>query len=117
MVEDFQQVGQQASAETPQDVQETVSSEERDESHNLREGEEDGPTHQERSATSEYVIDRIVDHGFQEEKLILKVRWYGYTIEDATWKPIEQLPRSAVVTYFRRKKLPLPQQVARAQAG
>ena len=62
---------------------------------------------QEGSATAEYVIDRIVDHGFQEEKLILKVRWYGYTAEDATWEPIEQLPRSAEVSYFRRKWLPL----------
>ena len=66
-------VGRHASAETPQDVQETVSSEERYKCHNLREGEEDGPTHQEGRATAEYVIDRIVGHGFQEEKLILNV--------------------------------------------
>ena len=107
----------QTIATNPQDVQGVRGSEERDESHNLRKGEEDGPIHQEGSATAEYVIDRIVNHGFQEEKLILKVRWYGYTAENATWEPIEQLPRSAAVSCFRRKRLPLPAQVAHAKSG
>ena len=107
----------QTTATNPQDEQGIRGSEERDESHNLRKGEENSPTRAEGNVDAEYVIDRIVDHGYQKEKLILKVKWYGYTIEDATWEPIEQLPRSAVVTYFRRKRLLLPAQIAHAQPG
>ena len=65
----------------------------------------------------EYVVDKIVDHGYRDGELVLKVEWYGYAGEDTTWGPIEQLPRSAVVTYFRRKIQPLPPQVERARPG
>ena len=66
---------------------------------------------------TEYVIERLVDHTYQDGKLVLKVKWYGYATEDATWEPIAQLLRSAVVTYFRRKKQPLPPQAAHARPG
>lgn len=77
------------------------------ESQDPQKGEEYSLTDNEWNADAEYVIDQIFDHGFKEEKLIFKVRWYGYTIEEATWEPVEQLTCSAEVTYFRRKRLPL----------
>lgn len=66
---------------------------------------------------AENVIDRIVDDGYRHGKFILKVEWYGYEPEVATWKPTAQLSRSVVVTYFRRKRQALPAQVSQAQVG
>ena len=105
------------SVEVPQNTQEAGSLEAQVESEDLQKGEDNNPVQEEVSEDTEYVIDKVVDHAYQDEKLILKVKWYGYGIEDATWEPVEQLPRSAVVTYFRRKKLSLPQKLVHAQAG
>ena len=105
------------SEEIPQDLQGTRGPGGLDESEDLQKGEGNSSEKEEETGNTEYVIDRVVDHGYQDGSLILKVEWYGYTPKDATWEPIEQLPRSAVVRYFRRKKLPLPPQVANAQAG
>ena len=72
---------------------------------------------EERNEDADYVIEKIIDHGHRDEELVLQVKWYGYRTEDATWEPATQLLRSAVVRYFRRKKLPSPPQVARARTG
>ena len=104
------------SAEILQDLQGTGGPVELDESEDLQEGVRNNSENEE-TGNTEYKIDRVVDHDDQDSKLSLKVEWYGYKPEDATWEPIEQLPRSAVVTYFRRKGLPLPAQIAPAQAG
>ena len=117
LVDSDQLIGNSQSAEVSQSTQEPGSAEEESESKDLQEGENNNPVHEKVSGDTEYVIDRLVDHAYQEEKLVLKVKCYGYELKDATWEPIEQLPRSAVVTYFWRKELPLPQQAARAQAG
>ena len=109
--------GQNSEAEIPQDRQEAASSEELEQSKDPQEGEVSNRGREEEGTDAEYVIEKIIDHGYQDEELLLQVKWYGYETKDATWEPIEQLPRSAVVRYFRRKKLPLPPQVARAQAG
>lgn len=65
----------------------------------------------------EYVIEKIIDHGYEDGELMLKVRWYGYPLADATWEPIATLPTSLVTQYFQRKKLALPPQVDQAQSG
>ena len=110
-------VNNSTSAEMPQDLQETRGPGELDELEDLQKGEENNSEKQEETGNLEYVIDLVVDHDYEDCSLILKVEWYGYKTEDAMWEAIEQLPRSAVVRYFRRKKLPLPPQVANAQAG
>ena len=83
----------------------------------LQEGEEVDGERRPEDENTEYVIEKVIDHGYRDEELILRVKWYGYGTKDATWEPIEQLPRRAVVTYFRRKGWSLPAQVARAQQG
>ena len=83
----------------------------------LQEGEGNEPVPEETSENKEYVINKVIDHAYKGEKLFLKVEWYGYAVEEATWEPIEQLSRSAAVTYFRRKALYLPAQVAQAKPG
>ena len=57
---------------------------------------------------AEYVIDRVVGHGMSEEnEVILRIRWTGYSDEEDTWERASDLPLSAVKTYAKRKKLPL----------
>ena len=64
-------------AETLQDSEETGDVETGDESHDLQKGEENIPARDEGDDDAEYVIDRLIDHGFEERKLVPKVRWYG----------------------------------------
>lgn len=56
----------------------------------------------------EFVIDKIVAHKSGNGPHYFRVRWYGYRQEDDTWEPMEHLPKSSIVHYFRRKKLPVP---------
>lgn len=44
------------------------------ESNKSQREEDNGLTEKGRNADADYVIDKIVDHGFQEEKPILKMR-------------------------------------------
>lgn len=83
----------------------------------IQKGEDDVTEVAGEEGNTEYVIDKIVYHGYRDGKLFLKVAWYGYEKEDATWEPIAQLRRSAVVTYFRRQKKELPPQTSQAKAG
>ena len=77
-----------------------------DELKDLQSGEGNNSGNGKGSEDAEYVIERLVDHAYQDGKLVFKVKWYGYPTEDAAWKSIAQLLRSAVVTYFRRKNNP-----------
>ena len=64
--------------------QELGNSEAQGEPQDLQAGEGNNPTPEETSGNTEYVINKVVDHDYQDEKLFLKVDWYGYAIEDAT---------------------------------
>ena len=53
------------------------------------------------------MIDRIVSHGRSEnDEVIMRVRWSGYSDADDTWERVEDLPLEIVEAYARRKKLP-----------
>ncbi|MEM9094861.1 MAG: chromo domain-containing protein [Pseudomonadota bacterium] len=74
----------------------------------------------------EYVIDRIVSHGINEDnnhpsakpgETVYRVRWYGYSASDDTYEPIRHLPRNKVVSYYKRKRLALPTDIGKAQLG
>jgi Chromo (CHRromatin Organisation MOdifier) domain len=55
---------------------------------------------------TEYVVERILDHSANEEgRKILKIRWAGFTPEDDTWEPIENIPEGLVRKYERRKRV------------
>ena len=86
-----------SSAEIPQDRQEIVGSEELEQSKDPQEGEVRNPGREEEETDAEYVIEKIIGPGYQDEELLLQVKWYGYETKDATWEPVVQLPRSTVV--------------------
>ena len=66
----------------------------------------------------DYVVESIVDHGYADDGgLLVRIRWYGYTDADDTWQPCSDVPRSHLLRYFKRQRLPLPKQVQEAQTG
>jgi Chromo (CHRromatin Organisation MOdifier) domain len=57
---------------------------------------------------AEYVIDRLVGHGNSpDDEIAVRVRWAGYSDEDDTWEKAEDLPSELVLSYAKRKNLPL----------
>ena len=73
-----------SSAEIRQDRQEIISSEELEQSEDPQEGEVSNPGRGEEETDAEYVIEKIIDHGYQDEEFLLQVKWYGYETKDAT---------------------------------
>ncbi len=78
------------------------------------------------SYAGEYALDRIVGHGVNDDpyhpsadlnESMFRVRWTGYGSKDDTFEPIHHVPRTAVVSYCKRKGLDLPQDLGRAQVG
>ena len=74
----------------------------------------------------EYVIDRIVSHFRNEDAghkhakvgdILYTVRWYGCDASEDTDEPIQHLPRNKVTSYYKRKGLPIPSSVQKAQMG
>jgi hypothetical protein len=56
---------------------------------------------------SEFVVDRIVSHGRDpaDGHMRVRVRWHGFGSEDDTWEDPQNLPRSFVERYARKKKM------------
>ena len=48
---------------------------------------------------------------------LYRVRWYDCGPEEDTWEPIRHLPRSKVLSYFRRKKRSIPTDIHKANDG
>lgn len=76
--------------------------------------------------THTYVVDRVVAHGVCDDashpsaklgETIFRTRWYGFDSSQDTWEPITHLPRGKVLSYFRRKKLPVPENIGMAVDG
>ena len=67
-------VSRNLSAEIPPDLQRTSNSEQLEESENPQEGEERNAGREGEDEDAEYVIDKIIDHGYQDEELILRVK-------------------------------------------
>lgn len=66
---------------------------------------------------NEYVIDKIVDMQGEENNPLFEVKWYGYSSDENTWEPTRHIQRSHIVRYCRRKRIPLPLNIAEAQVG
>ena len=64
--------------ETTGDAQASTRASELEVEKNLQKGDDDVPMVAGEEESTEYVIDKIVDHGYRDGKLILKVVWYGY---------------------------------------
>jgi hypothetical protein len=55
----------------------------------------------------EYVMEKIVGaKNIQGGGLRSRVRWYGYSSEEDTWEPAENLPENVVMRFHQRKGLP-----------
>ena len=67
-------VGQNLEVEIPQDRKEIVSSEALEQSKDPQEGEKSNPGCEEEGTDAEYVIEKIIDHGYQDEELLLQVK-------------------------------------------
>lgn len=66
----------------------------------------------------EFVLESIVSHmAGPDGKRYYRIRWYGYTPEEDTYEPIEHIPRSKVIAYYRRKRLALPPDLDCSQVG
>lgn len=51
--------------------------------------DEEGDSEQD---ADEFVVEKILDHGFHGKKVTYKVKWLGYDKEDdMTWEPAENL--------------------------
>lgn len=50
----------------------------------------------------ELVYVKSADHAWEDGKLHLKVRWFGFNPEDDTWEPLDRLPLADVVAYTKR---------------
>lgn len=47
---------------------------------------------------TQYFIDSLIDHDTDEDHgMLYKVHWYGFPLEDATWRPISGMPQSKVL--------------------
>ena len=55
----------------------------------------------------EYVFDKFIDHGWDEDtdRLMLRVRWFGYKAKDDTWEYVEDLPAEKVRAYCARNEI------------
>ena len=69
------------------------------------------------SDTEEFTIEKVVDHKRNRSRnhlyakhgeTLFRVRWYRYAASAETWEPIRHLPRSKVIGYVKRRKIPLP---------
>ena len=71
-------------------------------------------------------MDKVVSHGTNEDphhptakvgETTYRVRWYGYGPDEDTFEPIRHLPRNKVVSYYKRRKLSLPEDIQEAVQG
>lgn len=78
------------------------------------------------ATTCDFVIDNIVDHTINKSRWhryakagegLYRVRSYGYETDEDPWEPKKELPRGKIVSYFRKKKLPIRGSIDQADDG
>lgn len=62
------------------------------------------------------MIDKL-DHHPADGPEFFRVRLYGYSQDQNTWEPIWKIPRNHVVSYLRRRRIPVPLNIAAAHWG
>lgn len=68
-------------------------------------------------ANDERVMDKTVDMQCEEDNPLFEVNCFDYSSDDNTWTPVQRIPRSHILRYCKRKKIPLPPNIPEAQAG
>jgi Chromo (CHRromatin Organisation MOdifier) domain len=54
----------------------------------------------------EFVIERLISHGEAEDgKMLIRVRWAGYSNNDDTWEPAENIPHQLIRRYAKKKNV------------
>lgn len=76
--------------------------------------------------TEEHVMDSIVDHKINKSRRhryakhgerLYRVRWYDCGPDEDTWEPIRHLPRGKVLSYCKKKNVPIPEDIDKADDG
>ena len=74
----------------------------------------------------EFILEKILAHRKNRSskhptaaigETVYRLRWTGYKPSDDSWEPIINIPRSHVLRYHKRKKLPIPDDIDRAIDG
>jgi hypothetical protein len=53
----------------------------------------------------EFVIERLLSHGVDDDdKVLIRVHWFGFGSADDTWEPITHPPKHQVERYAKRNK-------------
>lgn len=63
-------------------------------------------------------INRSRRHQYADDrKPLYHVRWRGFEAGDHTWEPTRHLPRRKVLSYNKRKKLPIAETIDQTDVG
>ena len=55
---------------------------------------------------SEYEVESVLDHRTQDDQIEYLVKWKGFSVEDNTWEPIENLSDSVALEQYLQQKNP-----------
>ena len=65
------------------------------------------------SSPTKYVYQRTIAHGLDPDdpnKRLYCIIWHGFTANEDTWEPPNNIPHNAVARYCKRHKLEMPKQ-------
>lgn len=72
-------------------------------------GDSDRSVSNQHNVVGEFVIERITDHGFDDDgTLLLRVKWLGYSDNDSTWEPAQHVAYNTVKRYCNRRHIDVP---------
>ena len=64
------------------------------------------------------VIEKLTNQSFDNENnWSYQVHWYDQENSHDTWEPLGNLPRNEIVSYHKRKRIPLPPSINHALNG
>lgn len=83
----------------------------------LTKNDVDGDNKDNEDETEEFVMEKVISHRTNKSKkhrhaevgkLLYRIRWYDFGPSDDTWEPVAHIPRSKILSYHKRKGIPLP---------
>ena len=52
-----------------------------------------------RPPPNQYIVEKIIGKRLKDRRIEYKVKWKGYPLSEATWEPVNQLPKKVVEAY------------------